>query len=89
MEDSRVIVRGAAVLYWSSHLLPRSFSDLSAPWADPSADCICDLQVTAVVMLLPVARSFLTFLRKSSIINTIIPFDNNLKFHRFFGYNCK
>lgn len=40
-------------------------------------------------ILFPVARSVLTFLRKASFLKCVVPFDNNLTFHRFFGYICE
>lgn len=44
------------------------------------------IKVAAMFILFPVARSVLTFLRRASFLKRVVPFDNNLTFHRFFGY---
>lgn len=56
--------------------------------AHSKARLVCALQVTAMILLFPVARNVLAFLRAAPLLKRIIPFDSSITFHRFFGYTC-
>ncbi|EGG11161.1 uncharacterized protein MELLADRAFT_70910 [Melampsora larici-populina 98AG31] len=42
------------------------------------------LHLDVAFILLPICRNFITFLRRS-ILNSVIPFENNITFHKFTG----
>ena len=41
-----------------------------------------------MILLFPVARNVLAFLRAAPLVKMIVPFDSSITFHRFFGYIC-
>ncbi|KAL3151900.1 hypothetical protein ABBQ38_012861 [Trebouxia sp. C0009 RCD-2024] len=73
-----------------AHVARRSGSETSFAiygWGLPIAKGASQtIKVAAMVLLFPVARVVLAFLRRATLLKWLIPFDSTLSFHRLFGY---